>query len=134
MSKMRNLFVAPLAGALLITAFATGGSAVAAPSSSQTASAQVILVGGGHHHGGYGHGWNNHRPGRWGRLGPRQIRKSLRYQGYRHIRIMKHRGPVYVVKANGWRGARFRLVVDAFNGRILRQKPVGRYYQWGYRW
>ena len=36
------------------------------------------------------------------------------------------RGPVYVVKARGWRGAPVRLVVDAFNGRILRKHVTGR--------
>ena len=128
MSKVKSLLIAPLTGALLITAFATGGSAMAAPGGTQTANAQVIFVGGGHP------GWHGQRPGHWGRLGPHQIRQSLRYQGYRHIRILDARGPVYVVKANGWRGAPFRLVVDAFNGRVLRQKPIGVHYEWGRRW
>ncbi|TWI82263.1 hypothetical protein JM93_03613 [Roseibium hamelinense] len=78
----------------------------------------------------WGGGWHRGPAWRYDRLGPRQIRRSLRHQGFRKIQIVRERGRVYVVKARGWRGRPVRLVVDAYNAQILRRHPIG----WGQRW
>lgn len=135
MSTLKRIVIVPLAGAILITAFAAGGSAMAAPKIHRAENPNVTQVGGGRpHHSLEQRRWHGHRPDRWERMGPRQIRRSLRHRGFDHIRILDTRGPVYVVKAHGWRGAPLRLVVDAFSGRILRQDLMGAHFRWSYRW
>ncbi|GGB32302.1 hypothetical protein GCM10011316_00520 [Roseibium aquae] len=68
------------------------------------------------------------------KLGPRQIRQSLRQRGFYQIRFLKERPHVYVVRAIGWRGHPVRLVVDARTGEILRGRPIRNGYNWGYGW
>ncbi|MBD1548431.1 hypothetical protein [Roseibium aggregatum] len=136
MSILKTLVSAPLAGAFLITAVSLGGVASAQAAGAQfKTSGPVAVQDIGFRGGPYGgRHWHGERPGRWERLGPRQIRRSLRHRGFHRIRILDVRGPVYVIKARGWRGARVRLVVDAFNGRILRQHVIGHRAGWGHRW
>lgn len=137
MSVLNTAVTAPLAAAILLASVAAGGSANAAPGAvhikKTTAEIEHRV---GHRHGRHHGRWDGRGPGRWGRMGPRQIRRSLRHQGFHRIRIIDARGPVYVVKARGWRGRKVRLVVDAFNGQIIRRHVIGRHYQyqWGYRW
>jgi len=68
------------------------------------------------------------------KLGPRQIRRSLRHRGFYGIEILRERRHVYVVRAHGWRGHPVRLVVDARSAEILRRKPIRHGYNWGYQW
>jgi len=83
-----------------------------------------------------------HRPGKrhmdqrhmHRKLGPRQIRRSLRHRGFHGIEILRERRHVYVVRAHGWRGHPVRLVVDARSAEILRRKPLRHDYNWGYGW
>jgi hypothetical protein len=138
MSLLNTTVTAPLAAAILLVSVAAGGSANAAAGAIHVKNPtpdieQRVGHRHGRHHGGR---WDGRGPGRWGRMGPRQIKRSLRQRGFQRIRILDVRGPVYVVKARGWRGRKVRLVVDAFNGQILRRNVTGRHYQyqWGYRW
>jgi len=136
MSILKSLVSAPLAGAILITAVSLGGAAPAQAAGNQFKAPGPVAVQeadfrGGRHGGRH---WHGKRPGHWGRLGPHQIRRSLKQRGFHRVRIVDARGPVYVVKARGWRGAPVRLVVDAFNGRILRRHVSGHRAGWGHRW
>ncbi|MBD8893798.1 hypothetical protein [Roseibium litorale] len=80
----------------------------------------------GYHDRGRGH--------HWGRMDAREIRRSLRHQGYRHIRILGERGRVYIASATGWRGMPLRLVVDSRSGAVISREPIGRGHHWEYRW
>lgn len=135
MSILKSLVSAPLAGAFLITAVSLGGAASAEAAGSHFKRSEPVAVQDVGFRGGRdgGRHWHGNRPGHWGRLGPRQIRRSLKHRGFHRVRIVDVRGPVYVVKARGWRGARVRLVVDAFNGRILRKHVTHRHHG-GRRW
>ncbi|MBO0346977.1 hypothetical protein J0X15_17255 [Roseibium sp. CAU 1637] len=83
--------------------------------------------------GGRGHVQRGH--GRDHVLGKRQVRRSLRRQGYRDIRFVGQRGPVFIVRAKGWRGLPQRLVVDARSAAVIGRKPVRQGgYNWSYRW
>ncbi len=126
----------PLAAAIVLGGFTAGTGANAAGAHIKHNGPSQEMQVQAHHKKAprHGRGWHGNRPGHWGRLGPRQIRRSLRYRGFHKIRIIDARGPVYVVKARGWYGQKFRLVVDAFNGRIIRQRAMGYGYQYGYRW
>jgi len=131
---------APIAGALLL---ATIGYASAAPAMPQAAnlkvqSPQSELVVQVDHRGKHGrkgqrhNGWNNG----WGhyKMGPRQIRRSLRHRGFHKIRIMDRRGPMYIVRARAWGGQKFRLVVDSRTAHIVRSRPIGRGPGYGPYW
>lgn len=67
-------------------------------------------------------------------LGPRQIRRSLRHRGFYRIEILDRRGPMYIVKAHGWRGFPVRLVVDSRNADIVRSRPLGPRFDRHLRW
>ncbi|WP_417667716.1 hypothetical protein [Roseibium sp.] len=86
--------------------------------------------------GGHGRGWDSHGPGhhRWHRMGPREVRRSLRHRGFHKIRIVDSRPFVFKVRATGHDGMRFRLVVDRTTGQILRMRPAGHRFHWSYRW
>lgn len=86
----------------------------------------------GGHGGGHwgGPGWHGHHA----HMGPRQIRRSLRHRGFHRIKIVDRRGPMFIVKAIGWRGMPVRLVVDSRNARIVRSHPVGGRGYWQPRW
>lgn len=137
MSILKTLVATPLAGALLFTALAANGSAIAAPNYSKNqVFAPGIVLEIDHRNGrkGYRGGWQGERRGHWGRMGPREIRRSLRHRGFHRIRIVDARGPVYIVKARGWRDQGVRLVVDARNGRILKRRPLGQRRHWNQPW
>jgi hypothetical protein len=74
-----------------------------------------------------GFGWNpGHRHGApiWQhRLSPREVRSILRRHGYRAIRFLDARGPVYQVSARRF-GHTVFLVVSARNGDILSRHRV----------
>ncbi len=57
-------------------------------------------------------------------LGPREIIRKLRWQGYSNIDILNRRRDVYIMRAENRRGWDVMLVVDAFSGDVLRQRPV----------
>ncbi|WP_417678539.1 hypothetical protein [Roseibium sp.] len=137
MSILKSLVSAPLAGAFLITAVSLGGAASAQAAGAQFQVPESVAVQKAGFRGGRdgGRHWHGNRPGHWGRMGPHQIRRSLKHRGFHRVRIVDARGPVYVVKARGWRGAPVRLVVDAFNGRILRKHVTRRHHGgWGRSW
>lgn len=76
-----------------------------------------------------------HGPGRGYFLSKHQVRRTLRYQGYRDIRFLGQRGSIYIVHADGWRGRPQRLTVDGRSGFVLHRQPIhGAQFQWGYRW
>lgn len=61
------------------------------------------------------------------RLSPREVRRSLRRQGYENIDIRDGRGRIYVVVATGRRGAPVKLIVDAFSGQVLERERLRRW-------
>jgi hypothetical protein len=67
-----------------------------------------------------GPGWNHQHRHHWQhrRLYPGQVRWILRQRGYRHIRFVDTRGPVYQVSAR-WHGRAYFLVLSARNGEVL---------------
>lgn len=143
MSSIASKLSAPIAGAILLATIGFVPAATASPLSAvkpvqASQDAPVIQI---HHkkkgygkRNGRGHGWQ----GGYGRghysLGPRQIRRSLRHRGFHRIRIIDRRGPMYIVKAVGWRGMPMRLVVDSRNAHIVRSRPAGHGVHWQYRW
>lgn len=60
----------------------------------------------------------------WGFRSQRHLARSLRYQGYYNIDIVKQRGDVTIVRAAS-RGRDVILVVDSRSGDVLRARPVG---------
>ncbi|MET1412768.1 hypothetical protein ABVF61_10905 [Roseibium sp. HPY-6] len=129
---------APIAGAILLATvgFAPSASATSLSGAKQihaSSDAQVIQI---HHKkkGGkrHGNGWQGGHGGGHYSLGPRQIRRSLRHRGFHRIRIIDRRGPMYIVKAVGWRGWPVRLVVDSRNAQIVRSRPIGQGRHGGY--
>jgi len=88
-------------------------------------------------HGGRRHGggdWHNGWGGDYGRMGPRQVRRSLRHRGFHRIRIVRPKRNVYIVKAIGWRGFPVRMVVDAYTGQILKLRPARGGVHWSGTW
>ncbi len=81
-----------------------------------------------------GQGWHEGRGRGHHALGPRQIRRSLRHRGFHRIHILDRRGPMYVVRANGWRGVPMRLLVDSRTAHIVRSRPVGHGFHRQFRW
>jgi hypothetical protein len=132
---------APIAGAILLVSAGLATTASAVPRSAdlnvQPAQSELVVKA-DHRKGRKGHrghnGWD--RGHRWGHhaMGPREIRRSLRHQGFHKIRILDRRGPVYVVNARAWGGQKLRLVVDSRSGRIVRSRPVGHRPHWQGPW
>jgi len=62
-----------------------------------------------------------YRDPRWHRqaLSPREVRRVLRGYGYRQIRFLDRRAPVYVVRAVAYNGRAYTVRVSAYNGRII---------------
>lgn len=55
-------------------------------------------------------------------LNKKQIKRKLRAWGYRDFQKVERKGDRYIVRAS-WRGLRkSRLVIDAYNGRILKRR------------
>lgn len=143
MSSIASKLSAPIAGAILLATIGFAPAAAASPLSTakqiqSSQDAPVIQI---HHkkkgygkHKGRGHGWQGGHGGGHYSLGPRQIRRSLRHRGFHRIRIIDRRGPMYIVKAVGWRGMPMRLVVDSRNAHIVRSRPIGHGVYWQYRW
>ncbi|PWL17377.1 antifreeze protein [Falsochrobactrum shanghaiense] len=67
--------------------------------------------------------WGNDR--RRGAMGPRQIARSLERRGYA-VGDMDRRRDTYRIRATRPRGGRVILTVDAYSGRILDERRVGR--------
>ncbi len=131
---------APIAGAILLAAIGLAPSVSAAPlaAAKQLQAPQDAPVVQIHHKKGprkhRGPGWRGgHGHGHYA-LGPRQIRRSLRHRGFYRIKIIDRRGPMYIVRAIGWRGMPVRLVVDSRTAHIVRSRPIGRGVYWQYRW
>ncbi len=74
----------------------------------------------GHHdnRGGYGQDWRHGRDWRHDRVSTDQVRFMLRRDGYRAIRFLDDRGPVYQVRASK-HGRDFFLVISARDGEVL---------------
>lgn len=130
---------APVAGAILLASLCFAPVASAAPfqvdrSFQPVNSERVIKIDHRWGPGRHGGGWNNGRGWGYRELGPRQIRRSLRHRGFYRIKILDRRGPMYIVKAIGWRGMPMRLVVDSRTADIVRSRPVGHRKNWQYRW
>lgn len=127
---------APIAGAVFLASAGFVSGAAAGPLTvergleTQTR-APVIQI---DHRKGHGRGGGQHwdRGYGWGyyELKPRQIRRSLRHQGFYKVRIIDRRGPVYIVKARGWQGRPLRLVVDARTAQVIRIRPFHRRQHW----
>ena len=131
MMKTRTFFAAILLGATLSAPAAQALDASAGQAgraATATTTADVQLVGGRHWRG--GRHWGGHR---YERLRPRQIKRRLARHGFRHMRGMRMRGDVYVLRARGPRGAKQRLVVDAYSGRIVGRTVIGRGWRHGPR-
>lgn len=75
---------------------------------------------------GWSHGPGNHHQGpswRHQRVSEWEVRSILRNHGYRNIRFLATRGPIYQVQA--WRHGRgFFLVVSARDGDILSRQRI----------
>ncbi|WP_422384197.1 hypothetical protein [Roseibium album] len=132
MSAFASKLSAPIAGAILMATIGFAPSASAAPLSiaKQIQASQDTPIVQVHHkkkkHGNRrGNGWHGGHGGGHYSLGPRQIRRSLRHRGFHRIRIIDRRGPMYIVKAIGWRGMPVKLVVDSRTAHIVRSRPVG---------
>lgn len=128
---------APIAGAIFLVSagLATTASAAPQPGKLQVQTPQAELVIKADHRRGHGrHGWNGGHWGGYQQMGPRQIRRSLRHRGFHDIDILDRRGPMYIVKARGWRGLPMRLVVDSRNARIVRSQPMGHRGRGHNRW
>jgi hypothetical protein len=67
-------------------------------------------------------------------LPPHAVRRILHRHGYRDIRSLDRRGPVYVAVARGYRGALYNVQISARNGRILSQDIVWRGPRHGGGW
>lgn len=73
------------------------------------------------HHDRHGPRWRHQRVSQW------EVRSILRRHGFRGIRFVDTRGPVYQVRA--WRrGHPFVLVVSARDGDILSRHRIRRHY------
>ena len=128
---------APIAGTLLLATLCFAPAVSAAPFGGErqiqpVKSERVITVDHRRGQGRHGGGWHGHRGYR--ELGPRQIRRSLKHRGFYRIKILDRRGPMYIVKAVGWRGMPMRLVVDSRTAHIVRSRPAGQRRHWQYRW
>ncbi|MDA7948308.1 MAG: hypothetical protein MPJ78_12630 [Hyphomicrobiaceae bacterium] len=62
---------------------------------------------------------------------PRQIRRKLRYEGWRGFNVVKMMPRIAVVRSYR-HGTPYRLKVDRCNGQILKAKPKGGYPHGGY--
>ena len=67
-------------------------------------------------------------------LTPREIRRVLRYQGFRHIRNLDRRGRVYVARAVSYNGRLYKIRLNAYNGRIIGQRVIASAGHRGHRW
>lgn len=140
MSAFVSRLSAPVAGAILLGSLVLAPSVSAAPlaAAKQFQAPQDTAVVQIHHkkrpgkHG--GRGWNGGYGHGHYALGPRQIRRSLRHRGFYRIKIVDRRGPMYIVRAVGWRGMPVRLVVDSRTAHIVRSRPIGRGIYWQYNW
>ncbi len=129
-------FAAPIMGAVLLVVAGAYSGVQAAPMTGMgfKGAGQAAPIVNVDHRGGPGRGWRGGRGRHHHVLGPRQIRRSLRHRGFHRIRILDRRGPMYIVKARGWRGFPVRLVVDSRGGYIVRSRPLGPRYQWSHSW
>ena len=84
----------------------------------------------------FGPGYRHQRGPRWHRqaLSPSEVRRVLRGYGYRQIRFLDRRAPVYVVRAVAYNGRAYTVRVSAYNGRVIAQYAVdGRRNSRGHR-
>jgi hypothetical protein len=81
--------------------------------------------------GGDGYGWGQGAPGwhqgppAWhvARLSPQEVRRILRYKGYRNINFIDRRGPTY--EATAFRnGKRYYVVVSSRSGDIVERHRI----------
>ena len=83
---------------------------------------------------GYGYGGRQYlpQPRAYGYcLTPNQIRRKLRYEGWRKMRVKRLTAQFAIVKASRY-GVRYRLKVDRCHGYIAKAKPVGGHRYGGY--
>ena len=116
--QIRNTLVA---GALAIAALAAAVPA-------QAAGPAVTLEFGTPHHGpnfGYGRRGHDRDVGRH-MLSPREVRGILRANGFRQIRFVDRRGPVYQARAENRRGRDVLVTVSARSGNIINVDRAGR--------
>jgi len=57
-------------------------------------------------------------------LSPPEVRRVLQYRGFRQIRFLDRRAPVYVVRAVAYNNRAYTVRVSAYNGRIIAQQAV----------
>ena len=61
------------------------------------------------------------------RMTPRQVRRSLRYRGFDHIRFTDAHGRIYKARATGPRGRRVALTIRSRDARILEIHRIRRH-------
>lgn len=102
---------------------AAGLIAITSLTAVPASASSVVVDFGGPGYGGPGWGgpgWNQQHGHRWQRhrLNRDQVRWILRHHGYRYIRFLDTRGPVYQVSARR-HGRAYFLVLSARSGEIL---------------
>lgn len=63
-------------------------------------------------------------------LPKRKIRRSLIKRGWHDFHILKDRPRRIKLLATNFNGRRFKLVLDACSGDIIRRKPMRKYWSW----
>ncbi|WP_349358285.1 hypothetical protein [Stappia sp.] len=132
----RKLILSAALALLMSAPVAVAAPGGAAPAAAKPAVAGTLVQDGQVHLA--GKRWRGHRGQR---LGPRRIVRKLHRRGFTNIQRIRPRGDVYIVRANGRRGAPLRLVVDAYSGQIVGRTVVRgpwqrphRGGQWGHHW
>ncbi|QDG75683.1 hypothetical protein [Labrenzia sp. PHM005] len=134
--EISRKFTAPVVAAVFVMAAGAVSGAQAMPLSGKGAipASQAEHIVNVDHRRGPGKGWRGGHGRHHHAMGPRQIRRSLRHRGFYRIKIIDRRGPMYIIKAHGWRGFPMRLVVDSRNAHIVRSRPLGPRFDWNYSW
>lgn len=101
---------------------------VSSPAAASSASEFTIQVHSSwHDHGRYHHhGWRK-RPYKYRHqiMNPGEIKRILHRRGYRTHNIRQQRGEYYV-RARNFNGRQVMLIVNAYNGKIVGQRYIGR--------
>ncbi len=114
----------------LLAALAGGHMAFAPPVRAQTPPAGIFLAQGYPPPGPYGPPPGpfdpyNAPPARGGEVDDAAAARMLAARGFTNISVIRRRGPTLVMEANGPRGERVQLIVDAMSGAINGMKVIG---------
>lgn len=127
---MRNLKKS-VSGLMAAAVIAVGVSAAGTPSSAEAATITLQSPNatwsfdvGPAHYKNERHWWKKHQQHHV--LNKKQIKRKLRKWGFKNFKKVRRKGDVYVVRAHWQNAYKARLVVDAYNGRILKHKILWR--------